>query len=514
MCYEKKEHSSKKSSKTNKKKILVISHSGSSIESIDKKWYFFKRMFSFSFISQVLYPEKLCPQNLENFEQITIDTRKIVPHSLFVAIDGEKNAHVFLEEAVQKGATGVIAKKDDPFTQKLIEQKKCSVFAVEDPLVALSQIASAWRKRFSLPVFAVGGSSGKTTTKEMLSALLSEAYPDLVKTEKSENGFLGIPLTLLRIRPTSLAAVIEIGIDDIGAMHQHVNQVQPTAGLLTLISEEHLSGLKDIDTVAQEEIALLTYLFENQATVALNWDDVYIQKAAKAANFDLKKTAAYSFDTLESSNLPFSCYKGAYDEKQSILTVLFEKKEMRFICPLEGKHNAKNLLAAVSLALQHGLSYEQIQKGLKNFSAPENRSHVTEQNGIKIIADYYNAQPSSMKAAFELTKTIYEKNLPSQCWFALADMLELADASERLHRELADPILKANFLDGVFLYGPMMGFLKEELEKKGYAHCFHTLDKTDFANQIQKQVKKNALLLLKGSRGMKLESIFLLLAKA
>lgn len=204
------------------------------------------------------------------FTRAITDSRKIEPGCLFVALAGESfDGHDFIPQAIAKGARGVICRKSTQVTP----QKDFCIFPVDDTLQAYRALGAAWRKQFSLPVVVVAGAVGKTSTKEILSAVLRGRFPSVLRTQGSQNGFVGIPMTLLELAPEHGAAVIEVGIDEIGAMDAHMKIVGAQAAVLTLIAPEHLEKLLDIPTVAREEGIALTTVAATGGLVAINLDD-------------------------------------------------------------------------------------------------------------------------------------------------------------------------------------------------------------------------------------------------
>ncbi|MEO5969785.1 MAG: Mur ligase family protein, partial [Bdellovibrionia bacterium] len=208
------------------------------------------------------------------FTGVFTDSRKTEPGSLFVALKGDNyDGHDFIEKAVSNGARGVLCQRGHSITGS----KDAYLFYVEDPLRAYRRFAAAWRKEFSIPVIAVAGSAGKTTTKELLAAILQGKWKNILKTQGSQNGFVGIPMTLLEMRTHHEAAIIEVGIDEVGAMEQHMALVSPGYSILTSIGPEHLENLIDVPTVAREEGIALSHVARGEGTVAIYLDDPWIR---------------------------------------------------------------------------------------------------------------------------------------------------------------------------------------------------------------------------------------------
>ena len=350
---------------------------------------------------------------------------------------------------------------------------------VPDSVHAFRAMAQAWRAFFQMPVIAVAGSVGKTTTKELLGAILGGKYPRILKTEASQNGFIGIPATLMKMRPEHQVAVIEVGIDECGAMAQHMEIVRPTHAILTAIGPEHLEKLKNIATVFEEESIALKWVTSHDGHAFLNLNDPYI------------KTLTHTLPTARTTS--YALTSGSLSG---------------FDCPLPGEHNAQNLLGAITVARSLGLTNAEIKKGLGTFRAADGRSQVVETAaGITVICDYYNSNPTSLNAALIVAAELKNKK-KGRLWVCLGDMLELGDETSQFHRRVA-PEIQRHHVDFALLYGPLMIQLEEELNSlKANAKVGHYREHTEIAQAIAQEIRPNDVLLIKGSRGMKMEKVW------
>lgn len=428
--------------------------------------------------------EASLPLSLAGFTQISTDSRSIQSGELFVALPGDSfDGHAYIEAAFQKGASAALATR-----AKVPETlaKKYPIYLVPDSLTAFRNLAKVWRSQFTFPVIAIGGCVGKTTTKEMLASLLSGHYPNILKTELSQNGFAGIPMTLMKLRSHHHAAVIEIGIDDIGAMESHLEIVKPTHGIVTAIGPEHLELLKDVETVFREEMKLAEWIRLSEGTIALNADDTWIQKSLSAYptawTYSLGKNTARVVGKNENDTLKVN-------------------QKLSLQLPLKGDHNAQNLLAASTIALSLGMNEKEILTGLQSFQTAKGRSEWKKINELMIFADYYNASPVSMRASFSVVKNEAQGKPLILC---LGDMLELGTDEEKYHRDLRDDVLALK-PKSVFLYGPRMKWLNEELQGKVPSQHYSTHE--EMAKAVMPFAKTPTLLLLKGSRGMRMENV-------
>lgn len=445
------------------------------------------------------------------FSEVMTDSRKISKNSLFLALKGDHfDGHDFIKQAIVQGAKGILCHHS--FSGHIPEQ--ISTFRVEDTLEAYRTLAKSWRNQFKIPIIAIGGSFGKTTTKELLAALLHGKWNAVLKTEGSQNGYIGIPMTLLKLNETHQAAVIEIGIDDVGAMEKHVELVAPNAALLTGIGPEHLEKLKNIKTVAREEGHLLTWVSKFGGSCAINLDDDWIRK------FEILKTGKNIFYSIQSDRPPEKFQKnnetifGEYQLQASLLQITgtgFEPYSLKI--PLPGFHNAKNLLGAAAGARLLGLTPQEMMKGISEFKGAEGRSEIhILSRGIQVICDYYNASPPSTEAALDLLKLMGSNS--THRWACLGDMLELGPEEEIYHRKLAQKIISLS-IDRVLLYGIRMKALLDELKNLGFkGQAEHFKSHQELAHTLITQVHLNDIILIKGSRSMKMEEVWKPLQKA
>lgn len=229
---------------------------------------------------------------------LTTDSRKAGPQAVFVPVPGEKmDGHQFVENAAQNGAIAIVLRADAYQNEWATRYPRTRFLRVDDTLRAYRALGAAWRAQFEIPVVCVAGSAGKTTSKEMLAAILGGKYASVLKTVGSQNGYLGIPMTLLELRPAHGVAVIEVGIDEIGAMDQHLEIVRPTHALLTAIGPEHLDKLLDLATVTREELRALAWTHAQGGTIAVNLDDPQI------ASFPARGARALTYSTRVESDV-------------------------------------------------------------------------------------------------------------------------------------------------------------------------------------------------------------------
>lgn len=445
------------------------------------------------------------------FTAVVTDSRKIVTGCLFVALKGEKfDGHDFIESAIQQGTRAILYRQG--FNPDLAKKHPHVIFfGVPDSQEGFRALSGAWRRRFSIPVVVIAGANGKTTTKELLAAILTAKFPEVLKTRGSQNGYLGIPMTLLDLKATHGAAVVEVGIDEIGAMDQHLKIVEPTASVVTVIGPEHLKNLRDVATVAREESIALTRVAASGGIVAINLDDPWLGPLAKSIS---GRKLGFGLGPSQGDGLKDVVSGKLTDEGTSLEVNGFGFSNFSVKLPLLGKHNAANLLAALALARALDLSPEEIRRGLSTFKGADGRSELRMLGGgTPVVCDYYNASPLSMAAGLDLLEQVATSAGGKRRvrWACLADMLELGPDEETFHRALADPLCALK-IENVFLYGPRMKWLHDELMKRKFAgRLEYCQSHQEMAAALNSSLGKNDALLIKGSRGMRMEEVWKLL---
>jgi UDP-N-acetylmuramoyl-tripeptide--D-alanyl-D-alanine ligase len=435
-----------------------------------------------------------------SYARVAAAIDQVTPGALYFAVEtSEMNGHTFLLDAAARGAFGWVCRRGRaPGLDFGID-----VFEVESPLASLREVAAVWRARFDLPVVVVAGSVGKTTTKELLAAMLRGRYQHVLATPGNLNGFYGIAATLADLDAGHDAAVVEVGIDEPGAMDDHMRIVAATHAVVTAVAAEHLEKLHDVETVAKEETRALAATATRGGTTAVNMDDPYIRAWADASHggrrigFSMGEATPASDTVLVGRRLP--------DARTLELDGLGLRREPLPV-PLPGRHNAQNVLAAAAVARTLGLSAGEMASGLATFRPVPGRCSIERIGGLTVIGDYYNASPASMLAAFEF---LSETGKPR--WACLGDMLELGDSEQRLHRDLASPIVEAA-IEHVLLIGRRMAWLADELRERGYPGDLAVHKSHDaLANDVRARAVPGDIVLIKGSRGAGMEKILAIL---
>lgn len=406
---------------------------------------------------------------------ISTDTRKIENNSMFVALKGENfDANTFAEEALVKGAKYVII--DNP-TYAVSDK----TILVENSLTALQQLATYHREFLKIPIVALTGSNGKTTTKELIHIVLAKKFKTKA-TKGNLNNHIGVPLTLL-----SFSKETEIGIVEMGANHQKEIKflceiAKPDYGYITNFGKAHLEGFGGVEGVIKGKSEMYTYLKTHNKTVFVNLDDAIQNDKTTDFNritFSQKDISANVFINEVSAN-PFVKIKTLNTEIKSHLI---------------GLYNANNINAAITIGNHFGISASEIKEAIESYIPENNRSQLITKNSNEIILDAYNANPSSMKVALENFIQLENKNKIA----ILGDMYELGEESLVEHKYIVDFISENNSLECYFIG---KDFFKNKIENSNF-HFYENFEQ--FSNSLENKNWRNNTILIKGSRGMALE---------
>ncbi len=423
--------------------------------------------------------------------KVSIDSRSTLKNSLFIAIKGDKfDGHSFIRQAIEKGASIVIINKNN---YKKFRDVKIPLVTVSNTSEALGDLAKIWRKKLNAIVIGISGSNGKTSTKEMLAALLTQKY-SVNKTFKNNNNHIGVPLTILSSNEKHEIVIIELGTNHFGEIQYTASIAQPDYAVITNIGESHLEFLKNKRGVLTEKAALFNETIKAGGTISVNIDDKYLteysKKYKKKITYSLKKYNADVSGKITSVSL----------EGHPQLTVKFKNKSMHFELPLYGMNSAKNFIAALSIGLNLGLKKNQITSGLKQITPVDKRLNVIKNKNFIVVDDTYNANPESMKSAFNLVRSI---NLYKKKILVLGDMFELGKDSVRLHEELAKEIFK-NKISSVYTIGSLMNNLNKVL-KSQKIESKHFRNRESLKSFLSHFDFAGSVVLVKGSRGMRME---------
>lgn len=427
------------------------------------------------------------------FSGVTTDSRNVKGGELFVCLAGERfDGHDFVEDAALKGARGVLVSR-----KVSLKIPDVTVITVEDTLKALGDLAHFVRRGFTGQVVAVTGSSGKTTTKEMIASMFSQLGPTL-KTEKNFNNLIGLPLTLLRLENEHIAVVLEMGTNSPGEIRRLTEIALPTVGVVTNIGPAHLEGLSSLDGVFKEKVDLYRYMPEG-GTVVLNIDDGFLKTYDCGSNHRL---VTFSLG----SDADVSAYDVALDEEGIRFTLSIQGVSERIFLRLVGRHHLRNALAAAAAACAADVPLDCIRKGLESVRPVSGRMNVIKLlNGAYVLDDTYNANPLSVREAIF---TLGELRKGGRLIVVLGDMLELGKDASYWHREMGFLVAEAG-VDELFLKGEFAGDLAAGALTRGFdIKRIHVMeDNSELAERCALLLSGGDWVLVKGSRRMKMEEV-------
>ena len=412
---------------------------------------------------------------------ISTDTRKIDKGNLFFALKGPNfNANEFAAKALEMGASLVVI--DDPAFFIEDDQR---YFICEDVLTTLQKLANHHRHQLQIPIIGLTGSNGKTTSKELLHAVLRQKFNTLA-TIGNLNNHIGVPLTLLRIKPEHEIAIIEMGANKQGDIKELCDIAEPTHGFITNIGKAHLEGMGGPEGVLKTKTELFQHLRETKGTVFINSQDPILSNMAKRFENPILYPAAGDFCTVNFLGAdPFV--------KFSVVSVQGEH-----LTSMIGAYNFGNIANALTIGKFFGVEMEKAVEGIVNYKPENMRSQLVEKRSNLIILDAYNANPSSMEVAI---RTFGQMTGKTHKMIILGDMFELGEHAEAEHRRLGE-IVSEYPIDKVCFTGKL---IVSALEKAPKALYFP--DPFSFRNWLQDSQLEDYLILIKGSRGMKLEGL-------
>jgi UDP-N-acetylmuramoyl-tripeptide--D-alanyl-D-alanine ligase len=417
-----------------------------------------------------------CKQN------ITTDTRKITKGCIYFALKGDKfDGNIFAEEALEQGAAYAVV--DNPSVVK-----HDAYILVTDVLNALQQLANHHRKQLNIPIIGITGSNGKTTTKELVHAVLSKKY-NTQYTQGNLNNHIGVPLTLLSITPQHEMAVVEMGANHQLEIDMLCRIAEPNFGIITNIGKAHLEGFGGIEGVKKGKSELYKYLKEINGTVFLHGDDAVLADLSKENN-------KITYGTNKLYDIVGKCNKTSLFVELAWRTryKATEVKTADFIkTNLVGVYNYNNALCAACVGNYFKVEEDLINEALQNYAPTNNRSQLQKTQNNSLILDYYNANPTSMQAAIE---NFYNMTADAKM-LVLGDMLELGEESISEHQAIINLLHEKKFND-YLLVGPIFSSLQKE-------KSFVTSKQA--AAFLQAHTIKDKTILIKGSRGIALEEV-------
>ena len=423
-------------------------------------------------------------------DQISIDTRTLKKGSLFIAIKGERfDGHDYIRQAAANGAALVMVREGT-----MLPEKVPAIF-VADTLEALAKLAHEYRKLFKIPVIAVTGSVGKTSTKEMIAAILSAKY----KVHKSKGNFnneIGLPLSVLELEDEHEAAVFEMGMRGFNEISMLSKIVNPDIAVITNIGISHIERLGSRQNILKAKLEILDGMNEN-GVVVLNGDDELL---SGLRGLLVQKTIFYGID----ENQDVWAYDLSSKGEEGVnFQVKTGTKDMKLFIPAPGIHNVHNALAGIAVAEVLNMNETEIREGLENYTGEQMRLSIVEKDGIKFINDSYNAAPASMTAAINVLCEIAGE---SRKWAVLGDMLELGDWAKEAHKKIGRLVSKSGIEYMVAIGSLAKWYVEGANENPGSITVTKLFASPQEAKPyIKTLVQKGDVLLFKGSRMLKLD---------
>jgi UDP-N-acetylmuramoyl-tripeptide--D-alanyl-D-alanine ligase len=426
---------------------------------------------------------------------VSTDTRTVQQGNLFIPLLGENfDGHAYAQAAFESGASAVLWQWDRPNPPVGMP-----LIWVKDSLEALQQLAKAYKRELHVKVIGITGSNGKTTTKDLVASVLATTYR-VHKTKGNLNNHIGLPLTLLQLEETTEYAVVEMGMSGRGEIALLSKLAEPDAAIITMIGESHLLQLGSRKEIARAKMEITEGLQESGLLI-YNGDEPLIEELLG----EMKPTASIiplRFGEAETNDMyPTEMH---LDSEGTRFQVNKPQYPDLYI-PLLGVHNVINALAAIEVAAYFGVTPQNIKKGLASLQMTSMRiEKLKAPSGLTVLNDAYNASPTSMKAALQLTGQLIGYN---QRVVVLGDMLELGEEEEEFHREIGRMLSSAS-IDAVYTFGPLAAFIAEEAVEAfpaGKVRAYQ--DKQQLIEDIQATVTADDVVLVKGSRGMRLEQV-------
>lgn len=417
------------------------------------------------------------------------DSRLIEKGFLYLPFVGNVvDGHDFIPQIFEKGALCTLSEKE-------LENPAGPYILVESVADALKSIAEYYREQLDTTIIGITGSVGKTSTKEIIASVLEEKY-SVLKTDGNYNNEIGMPLTILRIRSEHQVAVVEMGISDFGEMHRLSKVAKPDICVITNIGTCHLENLGDRDGVLKAKSEIFDYIREN-GKIILNGDD---DKLSGIADVKGIKPVFFGIDTDRKAKALKIEGIGLEGTK---VEISYEDSVFETVIPIPGFHMVLNALAATCIGRELGLSFEEIDRGIRNLKAVGGRNNIIKNNGMIIIDDCYNANPMSMKASINVLKEAIGRKVA-----ILGDMFELGANEIELHREVG-AYAAFNEIDVIICVGKLSKNMAEAAEKenKGNVNVLYFETKEALENELSVILKKGDNILIKASNGMKFKTL-------
>ncbi len=459
-------------------------------------------------------------------KDVIIDSREKAEDSLFVPIIGEKtDGHKYVAGALASGAKTLFMQKESAYKEEILSLAKdaeACVVAVEDTVSALQSFAAWYRNQFELPVVGITGSVGKTTTKEMISAAL-ETEKKVLKTIGNKNSQIGLPLMMFYLDDSYDIAIIEMGMSEVGEMKNLTAVARPECAVMTNIGVAHIAQLGSKENIRKEKLNIINE-FDKKSVLFVNGNDTLLNNIAteitqksiimdcdEASRAVLKDTKALTYGISSAEEFDISAVDLVTGGSGIGFTAVINAEGTIQKVPVQlkvyGNHNVMNALAALAVAMHYGISPEKAAEGLAEYEPIAMRGQIKTVNGITWIDDTYNASPDSMKSGAQVMLSLEGKRHIA----VFADVLELGEASEQLHREvgafLATLTEQGRTTDILVTVGTQAAFIADEAKKQGIKQTVSFASNAEATEFLKQTLTAGDVVLVKGSRGMHTEEI-------
>jgi len=417
--------------------------------------------------------------------KITTDSRNIIKNSIFFALKGTNfNGNKYASDAIEQGCSYAVIDEN-----KYVQNNR--YILVDNVLESLQQLAHYHRQNLKIPIIAITGTNGKTTTKELIKAILSKKY-NIIGTEGNLNNHIGVPLTLLSMNNSTEIGIVEMGANHMGEIKELCEIAEPDYGLITNIGKAHLEGFGSFEGVIKAKSELYEYLSKNNKTIFVNIDNNILNNISVKSN-----KITYGTNTL-------SVYQGEFIEANPFVKLNWKYKDTNLQnyrsnyveTQLIGKYNFENILASICIGKFYNVSDNDIKHAIEQYKPTNNRSQLIKSKFNTLLLDFYNANPTSMKEALSNFADIKSENKI----IILGDMFELGDESEKEHLKIINILKRNNFKD-FFLIGNTFNKVSKNTKFKSFEST------NDFINWVKNNRISDSYILIKGSRGMHLENI-------
>lgn len=422
-------------------------------------------------------------------QEITTDSRKTLSSGLFIPLKGERfDGHDFIAKVYDQGAIATLTMEE-----KVVDERLVTIY-VQDTQKALLELARYYREKFELPVIGITGSVGKTSTKEMISAVLSGKW-NVHKTQGNFNNEIGLPLTLFQLNSSHEAAVIEMGMNHFGEIHNLSTTAKPDVGVITNVGTSHIENLGSREGILKAKLEILDGL-SPKGLLVINGDNDLLGTLGEMSIS--KKT--YGLDPKNDYWAEHIASKGMYTYADVTTPIHQYAIKIKAL----GEHMVYNTLAAIAVAEYYGLTPQEIETGLSHYEPAKMRMHISElENSLTVMDDTYNASPDSMKAAL---KVLMNYTASGRKVAVLGDMFEMGEFAPKLHQEVGAFAHEAH-VDLLIAIGELSKHIKQGYQIAGGQKCYYFETKEAFIAEMDQLFKENDCILFKASRGMHFEQL-------